>query len=252
MKKILLAVFISFFVITWVGFSENFYRNYEQYDKVIRINTYANMLSYYENWEKINQFETSVGAKENYTPRWRFRIQNKAESMYSQAAGKFMPYRIEFWQDDYWIHALPQDHNGDLDTEAEIGSLAQWWCVRLTKDDAKKLYEWAELGTVVLIDYDPSQYNNPEEDKQVIKNYFEYINNQDYAKALDLKLNNQYGVYTLRSIYQWLEVEVQEIRERQGSEYIVESDIYHNNNLITNAISVFQISNGKIRRSYTK
>ncbi len=247
--------FILLFLAGWVLLTNkvlagHFYYDYEDYDKVIRVNTYANKLTYYENWEKIWKMNISSGDTENYTPRWRFVILNKSELMYSRSAWRFMPYWLDFWQGLYWIHSLPQDSRGDIDTTAVIWENANAWCVRLQKEKAKKLYERADIGTYVLVDYDKNQFADKEEDEQVIRDYFSYINQWKHSKAFDIRINRNYSLNTFKNIYTWVEVKIKDIENINWWEFYVQSDLYHNWKFIGDAKSSFSISNWKIVRSY--
>ncbi len=251
-KKIfILGMFLFFFHLN-AFWKSDFYRDYENYEKVIRVNTYANKLSYYENWKKIGEISTSVWNYKNYTPIGRFRITNKSKNMYSQTAGKFMPYWMDFRKGKYWIHSFPENKKWDLDSNSRIWVSWAGWCVRLKKQKAKKLYERADIGTTVLIDYDKQQYSNPKKDRQVIKNYFFYINNNKYSKAFELKINSGCWLENFKKIYQNLKIKIQKIRKIYGSDFEVSSNIYYNNILIKRVTSVFQISDWKIKKSYIK
>lgn len=249
MKKLLLIIIVFLWTSLFVNW-KYYYDDYQKFDKVIRINTFANKLSYYEKWEKIWQFDVSAGSIQNNTPRWRFVILNKSELMYSKSAWKYMPYRLDFWKWLYWIHWLPQDYSGNINTTASIWNWAEAGCVRLEEQNIKKLYERADLWTVVLVDYDKQEYSNYENDKQVIINYFDYINNWDYQKAFDLRVNMKYWFDTFKNLYNNINININNIENINWWDFRVWYNIYIWDNYIKTWISKFQVSDWTIVRSY--
>lgn len=172
MKKIT-KIFITLFTINLflnTGFAYYYNENF-QYPKSIKINTFAEKLSYYEYWMKIWEFSISSWNKRNQTPWWRFKITNKSPMMWSKTAEKWMPNWMEFYQWKYWIHGLPLDKKyQQIKTEEEVlWKSAWWWCVRVWKTNIKKLYEWADYWTTVLVAYDLEEYKNKTEEKIIEK-----------------------------------------------------------------------------------
>lgn len=250
MKKFLLILSIFLFSFTIVWAKSNYYNEYEHFEKSIRINTYANKLSYYEFSKKIWEFEISSWDAENYTPQWRFRITNKNERMLSKWTNKWMPYWMEFWEWIYWIHALPEDYNWNLDTTSRIWEVAAWWCVRLTKENAEKLYSWVENWTVVLIKNDKTEYADDENDLQTIKTYFDLINQEKFEEAYNMKLNLWYSLEKFISLNKWYRFEITEIKQINWWDFTAKITIYKWDNITNRVTSKFFISNNKIIRSY--
>lgn len=254
MKKFLKIIF-SLFIITTIFATQTlakpyYYDDYERFDKVIKINTYANMLSYYEKWKKIWEMAISAGNEENFTPRGRFRITNKNDFMFSKSAGKWMPYWMEFYDWVYWIHALPEDYNGNQNTQATIWETADWWCVRLHKQDAKKLYEWADYNTYVLVDYDKKEYASSEEDEKTIREYYKLINEEKFEEAYNMRLNRWFSLETFISLNKSYRFEINEISQVNWWEYLIKTTVYRWETIINRQKARFFISNWKIVRSY--
>jgi hypothetical protein len=170
--------------------------------------------------------------------------------MLSKSAWKLMPYRMEFLDWIYWIHALPEDYKWDLDTTSTIWSEAAGWCVRLEKKDAKKLYEWAKKWTYVLIAFDKWEYAS-KDDIKVIKKYFENINAWKYKEAYNLKSDKRLAFSEFKKIYKWLNIKIKSIEKNKDLDFIVKTEIYKNNKLIKRGTSVFQVSVWKIIKSYS-
>lgn len=244
--KILLTLFILFI---WSKTFAYYYDEYKDYDKSIRINTFSMKLSYYEKGKKIGTMDVSTGDETHPTPLGRFKISTKSKLMLSKSAWKLMPYRMEFLDWVYGIHALPEDFKGDLDTTSTIWSEATGWCVRLEKKDAKKLYEWAKKWTYVLIAYDKGEYAS-KDDEKVIKKYFENINAWKYKEAFNLKADKKIGFKDFKKIYKWLQIKIKSIKKNKDLDFIVKIEIYKNDKLIKKSTSVFQISTWRIIKSY--
>lgn len=250
LKLILTLGIILFTTATHALAKPYYYDDYQKFDKVIRINTYANMLSYYEKWTKIWEMPISSWDAENFTPRWRFKIQNKHEFMYSKSAGKWMPYWMEFYEWTYWIHSLPENINWKLDTTSTIWETAAWWCVRLDKTNAKQLYEWADFNTMVLIDYDKKEYANSENDETTIRNYYNLINEEKFEDAYNMRLNKWFTLDTFQKINKWYKFNITEIKQVTGWEYLIKIEVKKWETIIKRQKAKFFISNWKIIRSY--
>lgn len=245
MKKLLIFLILFFTYISTYGY---YYDDYKKYDKVIKVNTFSLKLSYYEKGKKIATFDISSWDEKNPTPLGRFKISTKSEKMLSKSAWKYMPYRMEFKDWVYGIHALPEDYKGNLDTKSTIWAEAAWWCVRLEKKNAKKLYTWATKWTYILIAYDKKEYAS-KDDINVIKKYFEYINLWKYKEAYNLRTNNNYTFDEFKKIYKWLNVIIKDIKNNNW-DFIVKTEIHNKWILIKKSTSVFQVSTWKIIKSY--
>lgn len=78
--------------------------------------------------------------KESPTIRGRFKIFYKSTYHVSSIYGLPMPWMLAFTTDGHAIHA------GKL-----LGYPGSHGCVRLLKKDAKNLFTWADIGTIVLV-----------------------------------------------------------------------------------------------------
>jgi lipoprotein-anchoring transpeptidase ErfK/SrfK len=95
----------------------------------------------------------STGMDGYPTRRGTFAVQTKIDNAWSTPWQLWMPY----WLGIYWaggsengIHALPII-NGQKLWEAVLGSPVSYGCIVLATDDARRLYEWADMGTPVII-----------------------------------------------------------------------------------------------------
>lgn len=103
-------------------------------------------LGAYEQGTLTASYPISSGRAGFETPSGRFLITKKdidhASSVYPEETngGWPMPFALRFHRSEYWIH------EGDLK-----GFPDSHGCVRLLPGDAKKLFDWAEVGTPVRV-----------------------------------------------------------------------------------------------------
>ncbi len=98
----------------------------------------------------------SSGAGDTPTPRGSYKVLNKQEL---RIGGKSPHYRMPYWlgwrADGYGIHALPYlgGDGGYFWQEAmnHIGIPVSHGCIRVLPDEARELYEFAAIGTPIVI-----------------------------------------------------------------------------------------------------
>lgn len=123
----------------------------EREGKVIIIDLSDQLLSYYEDGYRMGTFLTSTGKPGYATPAGEHAINGKSEKAYSKRYGLFMPYWMSFIGGLYGIHELPYWPNGYREGEGHLGTAVSHGCVRLGVGAAQTLYEWAEVGTPVIV-----------------------------------------------------------------------------------------------------
>lgn len=109
----------------------------------------------YEGDTLIWTFVASTGMG-NSTRVGTFRVQSKIPNAYGATWNIWMPY----WLGIYWsgslengIHALPILPNGATLWAGYLGTPISYGCVVLSTADAQTLYNWAEIGTPVIIQW---------------------------------------------------------------------------------------------------
>lgn len=209
----LLAVFL-FFSASWAVHA-GYYDPSSYSGKVIRINTYAQELTYYESGAKIGGFTVSTGDETHETPNGRYKILTKEPRMYSKSAYKYMPYWMEFHDGTYGIHAFPENYRGEKNTSSVIGVKAAGGCVRLSKENAKKLYDWTELGTTVIIKSDYREFESAD-DERVIREYFANLNAEKYEQAMSLRIDEKYRPGEMAKLNRGFSFEILEMRRKDG------------------------------------
>jgi LysM repeat protein len=108
----------------------------------------------YDDDRLIFSFVASSGKAPYYTRTGQFQVQSKIPNAYGSKWDIWMPH----WLGIYWaggtengIHALPIMSNGQTLWAGYLGSPVSYGCIVLGTNDAKRLYDWVEIGTPVSI-----------------------------------------------------------------------------------------------------
>ena len=119
--------------------------------KEIHVHIDEQTLTAVENGEPVYTFDIVTGRDGKETNVGRYRITRKYEKYVSKTYGSEMPYTMFFTADGKAIHgtqlATLRSYLHAYVTES-VGSQG---CVGLTDDNAKALFEWAPLGTPVVV-----------------------------------------------------------------------------------------------------
>ncbi len=109
----------------------------------------------YEGEDLVYSFVASTGMN-NATAIGTFQVLNKLPSAYGSTWNIWMPY----WLGIYWsgglqngIHALPILPGGGRLWAGYLGTPISYGCIVLGEYEAQLLYEWAEIGTPVVIQW---------------------------------------------------------------------------------------------------
>ena len=110
----------------------------------------------YEGGNLIWSWVTSTGERGRETAAGNFSVLNKIPNAYAYTWNLQMPY----WLGIYWagslqngIHALPILSNGQMLWAGWLGTPVSYGCVILSTENAATLYDWAEVGTPVKIQW---------------------------------------------------------------------------------------------------
>lgn len=118
----------------------------------IDINLSAQILSIFEDGKLLDSYLVSTGKRGKETPRGTHVIANKNPRAWSQKYGVFMPYWMAITPGgSFGIHELPEWPDGDKDGANDLGSPVSHGCVRLGIGPAERVYNWAEIGTPVVV-----------------------------------------------------------------------------------------------------
>lgn len=104
---------------------------------------------------KVMEERVSTGKWSMPTPKGEFQTRNRIRTAYSRRYALYMDYWMAITPDGaYGIHSLPywKTKNGIVyEGESHLGTPVSHGCVRLSPAAAKRLYDWAPIGTTVII-----------------------------------------------------------------------------------------------------
>lgn len=130
--------------------------------KYIDINLEARLTTLFEDGVAIESFVNSPGAADTPTPTGEFKVENKGIKPLSRSFGVYLPYWLAFTPDGlYGIHDLvewPPDHpdfpdspGGGKESISSIDAAVSPGCVRHDSENSLSIYEWAAVGTPIII-----------------------------------------------------------------------------------------------------
>ncbi len=119
--------------------------------KYIQVSLKTQTLYQYEGENLIAQYTISSGAASTPTPKGTFTVNSKHPRAWSNSAKLWMPYWMAFIGSTYGLHELPEWPNGYKEGQNHLGIPVSHGCIRLGVGDAKKIYEWIEVGTPIVI-----------------------------------------------------------------------------------------------------
>ncbi len=110
----------------------------------------------YQGGTLVYSFVASTGMAGSRTSPGTFSVLNKLPNAYASTWNLQMPY----WLGIYWsgtlqngIHALPILSNGQQLWAGYLGTPVSYGCIVLGTYEAGQLYQWADVGTPVVIQY---------------------------------------------------------------------------------------------------
>ncbi|MBI5135252.1 L,D-transpeptidase family protein [Candidatus Uhrbacteria bacterium] len=97
------------------------------------------------------EYPISTGKWKTPTPKGTFKILNKTPRAWSKTYGLYMPWWMAFTRQGHGIHELPEWPNGYKEGTNHLGTPVSHGCVRLGIGPAKDMYDWAPVGTPVVV-----------------------------------------------------------------------------------------------------
>jgi lipoprotein-anchoring transpeptidase ErfK/SrfK len=120
--------------------------------KYIDIDIASQTMVTFKNGMALDAYLVSSGKRGMDTPKGSFQIHNKAPKPWSKQYSLFMPNWMAITPDGkYGIHELPEWPGGYKEGANHLGTPVSHGCVRLGVGSAKRVYDWAEVGTPVVI-----------------------------------------------------------------------------------------------------
>lgn len=96
-------------------------------------------------------FAISSGSSYYPTPTGTYKVNSKTLRAYSAKYNLYMPYWMSFIGNAYGIHELPEYPNGYKEGQNYLGRAVSHGCVRLGVGPAEVAYNWAPVGTPVIV-----------------------------------------------------------------------------------------------------
>jgi hypothetical protein len=118
--------------------------------KYIEIDLSSQRLFLYGGGKKIATYKISSGRLGMRTPTGNFRVLGRERNHWSVKYKLYMPYAIRFYGGAY-IHELPYWPGGYREGRWHLGIPVSHGCVRLGIGPAKRVYNFAKIGTKVII-----------------------------------------------------------------------------------------------------
>lgn len=120
--------------------------------KYIDINIESQVMVIFEEGSAIDAFLVSSGKRGMDTPEGTFSIHNKTPRAWSKTYGLYMPYWMAIVPGGkFGIHELPEWPGGYKEGANHLGTRVSHGCVRLGVGNAQRVYNWADIGTPVVI-----------------------------------------------------------------------------------------------------
>ena len=104
-----------------------------------------------ENGEEIYSFDIVTGRDKKETTVGTYKIFRKHEKYTSKTYGSEMPYTMFFTKDGKAIHGTTMATLRSYLHSYLTESVGSQGCVGLTDDNAKALFDWAPVGTPVIV-----------------------------------------------------------------------------------------------------
>jgi len=120
--------------------------------KYIDVNLATQIMTIFEDGINKGTFLISSGKIGMDTPKGTHQIYNKHPRPWSKKYGLYMPYWMAITSDGkYGLHELPEWPSGYKEGQNHLGIKVSHGCVRLGVGPAGTVYNWAEIGTPVII-----------------------------------------------------------------------------------------------------
>ena len=120
--------------------------------KYIDVNLKAQVMTTFEDGKLLDAYMVSSGKASMPTPKGQFSIHNKTPRAWSKEFGLYMPWWNAVASDgSFGIHELPEWPGGYKEGAAHLGTPVSHGCIRLGVGPAKIVYDWAPIGTPVII-----------------------------------------------------------------------------------------------------
>jgi lipoprotein-anchoring transpeptidase ErfK/SrfK len=120
--------------------------------KYIDIDIGSQVMTIFENGRLLDAYLVSSGLRGMDTPKGNYKIENKAKRPWSKKYELYMPNWMAITSDGkFGIHELPEWPSGYKEGANHLGIPVSHGCVRLGVGPAKRVFDWADIGTPVIV-----------------------------------------------------------------------------------------------------
>ena len=119
--------------------------------KEIHVFIEEQVLVAYENGEEIYTFDIVTGRDGKETTAGKYQVFRKHKKYTSKTYGSEMPYTMFFTEDGKAIHGTQMATLRSYLHSYLTESVGSQGCIGLTDDNAKALFDWAPMGTPVIV-----------------------------------------------------------------------------------------------------
>lgn len=119
--------------------------------KYIEVDLSSQTLYQFDGETMAGKHRVSTGKWSTPTPIGTYTINSKNPRAYSSTYDLYMPYWMAFIGSTYGLHELPEWADGTKEGASHIGTPVSHGCIRLGVGDAAEVYDWADVGTTVVI-----------------------------------------------------------------------------------------------------
>jgi lipoprotein-anchoring transpeptidase ErfK/SrfK len=119
--------------------------------KEIQVSIDRQVLVALENGEEVYSFDIVTGQDGKETTAGRYKVFRKHEKYTSKTYGSEMPYTMFFTADGKAIHGTQMATLRSYLHSYLTESVGSQGCIGLTDDNAKALFDWAPVGTPVIV-----------------------------------------------------------------------------------------------------
>ena len=146
-NNVCLSILIGFFLIT----VSSAWSEETAVTKEIQVSIDRQVLVALENDEEIYSFDIVTGRDGKETTAGRYKVFRKHEKYTSKTYGSEMPYTMFFTADGKAIHGTQMATLRSYLHSYLTESVGSQGCIGLTDDNAKALFDWAPVGTPVVV-----------------------------------------------------------------------------------------------------
>jgi lipoprotein-anchoring transpeptidase ErfK/SrfK len=119
--------------------------------KEIHVYIEEQVLVAYEDGEEVYSFDIVTGRDGKETTAGKYKVFRKHEKYTSKTYGSEMPYTMFFTEDGKAIHGTQMATLRSYLHSYLTESVGSQGCIGLTDDNARALFEWAPMGTPVVV-----------------------------------------------------------------------------------------------------